>query len=75
MTAAPKAAKPMVLYTGPFRVAFKQIATVRDFQTGIATANAQFEVAWEPGSGRCSCAQGRRAQDRRRPGQGGRTPR
>ncbi len=38
----------MVVYSGPFRVSFKQIAAVRDLQAGTATANAQFEVAWEP---------------------------
>jgi hypothetical protein len=41
-------AKALVLYPGPFRIAFKQIAAVRDLQAGTATANAQFEVAWEP---------------------------
>jgi hypothetical protein len=40
--------KPMVRYAGPFRVAFKQIAAVRDLQAATTTASAQFEVAWEP---------------------------
>jgi hypothetical protein len=40
--------KARVLYTGPFRVAFKQIATVRDLQAETSTASAQLEVAWEP---------------------------
>ena len=40
--------KGLVLYTGPFRVAFKQIAIVRDLQTDTASANAEIEVAWEP---------------------------
>ena len=40
--------KPMVAYGGPFRVQFKELAVVRDFGTGVGTANAQFEVAWEP---------------------------
>jgi len=40
--------KGRVVYTGPFRVAFKQIAAVRDLQAETATANAQLEVAWEP---------------------------
>lgn len=44
----PRAAKPMVAYTGPFRVQFKQLGTVRDFEVGSATTNAQFELAWEP---------------------------
>lgn len=33
---------------GPFRVALKQVGGLRDFQTGAATANVQFEIAWEP---------------------------
>ena len=37
-----------VVYTGPFRVSFKQIAIVRDFQAEAGTMNAQLEVAWEP---------------------------
>jgi hypothetical protein len=45
---APRTAKPMVVYSGPFRVQFKQISAVRDFDTGTATSNAQFELAWEP---------------------------
>ena len=40
--------KSFVLYTGPFRVAFKQITTIRDLQAGTASANAQLEIAWEP---------------------------
>jgi hypothetical protein len=46
--ASAAAAPAMVQYSGPFRVALKQIAAVRDFQAGTASANAQFEVAWEP---------------------------
>jgi hypothetical protein len=45
--AAP-AGKPPVAYEGPFRVQFRQIAASRDLATGAGTANAQFEVAWEP---------------------------
>ncbi len=41
-------AEPMVLYPGPFRVQLKQYASARDYSTGAATANAQFEIAWEP---------------------------
>jgi hypothetical protein len=41
-------ASAMVQYSGPFRIALKQIASVRDFQAGTSSANAQFEVAWEP---------------------------
>jgi len=40
--------KGLVQYVGPFRVAFKQISSVRDLQAGTSTANTQFEVAWEP---------------------------
>jgi len=43
---APK--KGLVLYNGPFRVTFKQIATVRDLQADAASASVQFDVAWEP---------------------------
>ncbi len=40
--------KALVVYSGPFRVAFKQISSIRDLQTDTSSANAQFEVAWEP---------------------------
>lgn len=40
--------KSLVVYNGPFRVVFKQIATVRDLQADMAVTNADFEVAWEP---------------------------
>jgi hypothetical protein len=40
--------KALVVYTGPFRVAFKQLAAVRNLEAGTAAASAQFEVAWEP---------------------------
>ncbi len=40
--------EPLVRYVGPFRVAFRQFAEVRDLQSGTASANAQLEVAWEP---------------------------
>lgn len=43
----PKLAQPVV-YTGPFRVRFRQIVTSLDVSDGYATSNAQFEVAWEP---------------------------
>jgi hypothetical protein len=46
--AKPDASKPLVQYSGPFRVTLKQVAAVRDFQAGTASANAQLEVAWEP---------------------------
>lgn len=41
-------ADPMILYTGPFRVQLRQIASVRDFGSGGGGTNAQFEIAWEP---------------------------
>ncbi|WP_422929873.1 hypothetical protein [Singulisphaera sp. PoT] len=40
--------KGLVQYAGPFRIAFKQVSSVRDLQAGTSTANTQFEVAWEP---------------------------
>ncbi len=44
----PAKGKPLVVYSGPFRVEFKQFATVRDFGLASGTATAQFEVMWEP---------------------------
>ena len=44
----PARAKPLVMYSGPFRIEFKQFAIVRDFSTAAGTASAQFEVVWEP---------------------------
>jgi hypothetical protein len=44
--ASPKSSR--VQYVGPFRIAFKQVEAVRDFQADTASANLQFEVAWEP---------------------------
>lgn len=44
----PAMPKPLVVYTGPFRVAFKQISIVKDFGTPNGTATAQFDVMWEP---------------------------
>lgn len=40
--------KALIIYTGPFRVSFKQIATVRDLQADTSTASVQLEIAWEP---------------------------
>jgi hypothetical protein len=42
------APKPWIVYSGPFRVQLKQIFAAHDFQTGTGSANAQFDVAWEP---------------------------
>lgn len=52
MTPAPGAptskAKPMILYSGPFRIELQQVGLSRDFQTGTALANIRLEAAWEP---------------------------
>jgi hypothetical protein len=45
---APKPSKPMVVYTGPFRVELKGLNIQRDFTTGATSANLQLEAAWEP---------------------------
>ena len=42
------AAKTPIQYSGPFRIALKQIGVVRDFAAGSATATVQLEAAWEP---------------------------
>jgi hypothetical protein len=45
----PAMAKPMVVYSGPFRTQLKQFATVKDFAAaGAGTATATFDVMWEP---------------------------
>jgi len=41
-------AKPLIQYSGPFRIELKQLGEVRDFQAGSAIANIQLEAAWEP---------------------------
>ena len=46
--------KELVQYTGPFRVSFKEISTLRDLQTGTANANAaHLRSPGNLGSGRC----------------------
>jgi hypothetical protein len=45
---APPMAKPMVVYSGPFRIQFKQLGLVRDLSAATGTLNTQFDVAWEP---------------------------
>ncbi|MBX6314401.1 MAG: hypothetical protein IRY99_16030 [Isosphaeraceae bacterium] len=40
--------RPLIAYAGPFRIAFRQLIVARDLQSGGGSANAQFEVAWEP---------------------------
>jgi hypothetical protein len=42
------AAAPMRLYSGPFRIELKQYAVQSDFGSGQKSANAQFEIDWEP---------------------------
>jgi hypothetical protein len=44
---APKG-KPLVQYSGPFRIELQQLNLSRDFQAGTALANVRLEVAWEP---------------------------
>jgi hypothetical protein len=48
ITAGASMGKPLIQYSGPFRIAMKQIGVVRDFAAGSATANVQLEAAWEP---------------------------
>ena len=45
---APTAAKPLIQYSGPFRIELQQLNLSRDFQTGIAVAQIRLEAAWEP---------------------------
>ena len=44
----PAMGKPMLVYSGPFRIQFKQLAIVKDFGAANGTATAQFDVMWEP---------------------------
>jgi hypothetical protein len=39
---------PLLKYSGPFRIVFKQFNESRDLQAGTTTAGAQLEVGWEP---------------------------
>ena len=52
MTPAPgmpaSKAKPLILYSGPFRIELQQVSLSRDFQAGTALANIRLEAAWEP---------------------------
>jgi hypothetical protein len=52
MTPAPGAPaakpKPLIVYSGPFRVELQQVSLSRDFQTGTGLANVRIETAWEP---------------------------
>ncbi len=40
--------KSNIVYVGPFRIVLKQLGAIRNFVDGGSSANAQFEVAWEP---------------------------
>lgn len=44
----PARVKPMIVYSGPFRIELKNLGTTRDFSLPAGTASAQFEVLWEP---------------------------
>ncbi len=44
----PAMAKPMVVYSGPFRIQFKQLSIVKEFGAAAGAATAEFEVMWEP---------------------------
>jgi hypothetical protein len=44
----PEMQKPLIVYSGPFRIQFKEIAIVREFTSPTGKATAQFEVLWEP---------------------------
>ena len=64
---------PLVQFSGPFRIAFKQVAAVRDLQAGTATANAAVRGGLgAPAPPDAPEAQGRGAGGGRRPGQAGR---
>lgn len=47
-TPAPPKPKPLLVYSGPFRIELQQVSLSRDFQTGTALANVRLEAAWEP---------------------------
>jgi len=44
----PAMGKPLLIYSGPFRIQFKQLAIVKDLGATEGTATASFEVLWEP---------------------------
>ncbi len=72
----PRWASRWCVYSGPFRIQFKQIAIVKDFgaANGTATAPVRRDVG-APAPADAPRAQERGPQDRRRPGQAGRSPR
>ena len=45
---APPKGKPVIQYSGPFRIELQQLSLSRDFQAGTALANIRLEAAWEP---------------------------
>jgi len=45
---APPRGKPIIQYSGPFRIELQQLSLSRDFQAGTALANVRLEAAWEP---------------------------
>ena len=40
--------KELVQYVGSFRIGLREFSERRDYQTGMAMANAAFDVSWEP---------------------------
>lgn len=44
----PAMGKPLLVYSGPFRIQFKQLAIVKDFGAPNGSATATFDVMWEP---------------------------
>ena len=65
----PAMGKPLLLYSGPFRIQFKQIAIVKDFGTPQRHSHrgVRRDVG-APAPSHAPGAQERRAEDRRRPG-------
>jgi len=45
---APATVKPLIQYSGPFRIELQQLNLSRDFQTGATVAQIRLEAAWEP---------------------------
>jgi hypothetical protein len=48
ITAGMPPKSPLIQYVGPFRIAFKQLTTIRDLQAGTNSGTAQIDVGWEP---------------------------
>jgi class 3 adenylate cyclase len=47
-TPKPDMGKPLVVYSGPFRIQLKQIAIIKDYPSANGKATAQLDVMWEP---------------------------